>query len=207
MTPDRMGPSEASTSRLDERILTTLQDLRGRIAFNGLRRALGAHPESLSRALRRLEREGLVEHVDGGYRALDLDGSATGELSERLRPIASVDLPPGVVPDAVVGRLTGHWFGDLRWVGVVEHPNGRLLVWARRDGSSPVLAGIRRGVLRVYVPEGSVGRDDPSETEEAAYELLVHAVGALRPPAPDSVGSVTFLRPDVGVPFVRPLEN
>lgn len=194
MVPDRANPSLAPPSRLDERILTTLQDLHGHIAFNGLRRALGAHPESLSRALRRLEREGLVERVDGGYRALAIDAVPPTDLSETLRPIARVDLPPGALPETVLARLAGHWFGALRWVGVVERPSGRLLIWARRDGTSQVLVGIQRGVLRVYVPEGSGGNVDLSEAEDAAYELLVHAVDALRPPTGDRLGALTFLR-------------
>ncbi|HTT15647.1 MAG TPA: hypothetical protein VMG81_07750 [Thermoplasmata archaeon] len=183
----------AASPRLDDRVLATLQELHGRIAFSGLRRALQAHPESLARSLRRLEREGLVERVDGGYRALETDGGAADGLAARLHSIASVGLPPGADPGPVLARLTGHWFGGLRWVGVVERPEGRLLVWTRRDGSSPVLAGIRRGVLHVYLPEDSRRTDEPEESEDAAYELLVHAVGALRPPADGPLGPVVFL--------------
>jgi hypothetical protein len=177
-------------ARLDERVLTTLKGLPGRVAFSGLRRVLHAHPESLARALRRLEREGLVERVDGGYRALSGPGRPVRDLTRELRPIAEIDLPTSTPPEVLLGRLTGRWFGTLRWVGVVERPDGRLLAWAHRDGSERVLLGIDRGKLRVYVSE------DPataaSESDDAAYELLVHAVDALRP-SPVLSGSVTFL--------------
>ena len=176
---------------LDERILSTLHGLHGRIAFSGLRRVLHAHPESLSRSLRRLEREGLVERSEGGYRALGEVPRGTAPPSSDLRSIAQVDLPPGAPSDSVLGRLSGRWFGSLRWVGVVDGPSGRLLAWARRDGADYVLLGIERGVLRVYVREETSG-DDPNEAEDAAYELLVHAVDALRPSSPDPVGSVSF---------------
>jgi hypothetical protein len=185
---------ESSVERsggLDERILSTLHGLHGRIAFSGLRRVLHAHPESLSRSLRRLEREGLVERSDRGYRALGEVPRGTAPPSTDLRSIAQVDLPPGAPPDSVLGRLSGRWFGSLRWVGVVDGPSGRLLAWARRDGADYVLLGIERGVLRVYVREETSG-DDPNEAEDAAYELLVHAVDALRPTSPDPVGSVSF---------------
>ncbi len=165
--------------RLDERILRTLQGLHGSIAFNGLRRELGAHPESLSRALRRLEREGRIERADGGYRLLDSTGLVPRAEARQLRPIAQVGLPPGTASRAILARLTGHWFGTLRWVGVVDGPQGPLLAWARRDGTGHVLLGIERGVLRVFVPMEEGGAD-LGDAEEAAYDLLLHAVEAVR---------------------------
>jgi hypothetical protein len=185
-------PPSAPAGGLDERILSTLHGLHGRIAFSGLRRVLHAHPESLSRSLRRLEREGLVERSNGGYRAIGEVPRGTVAPTTDLRSIAQVELPPGAPPDSVLGRLSGRWFGSLRWVGVVDGPSGRLLAWARRDGADYVLLGIDRGVLRVYVREENSG-DDANEAEDAAYELLVHAVDALRPSGPDPVGSVSFL--------------
>jgi len=185
-------PHDGEGGRLDERILTTLQGLSGRLAFSGLRRVLGTHPESLSRALRRLEREGLVERVDGGYRALARPPAVDASSDRDLRSIAEIDLPPGTSPRTFLGRLAGRWFGTLRWVGLLERPEGELLAWARRDGGGLVLLGLQRGVLRVYVPTDRPD-DDPGEAEEAAYELLYHAVEALRPapsPASDAVLAV-----------------
>ena len=192
MSSDRPDPASGVPAGLDERILSALQTLHGRIAFNGLRRALGAHPESLARALRRLEREGLVERADGGYRALEAADARTGDSGAPLRSIARVGLPPGTPPDSVLGRLSGRWFGGLRWVGEVERPDGRLLAWSRRDGSTPVLVGIRHGTLHVYVSDD--GRDDPGESEDAAYELLVRAVGALRPSGAHDLATAFLLR-------------
>lgn len=190
---------------LDERVLSTLQGLPGRIAFSGLRRVLGVHPESLSRSLRRLEREGLVDHSPVGYRALGEAPKGGFLPASELRPIAQVEVPLGTPPDSVLGRLSGRWFGSLRWVGVVEGPSGQMLVWARRDGDGYVLLGIERNLLRVFV-RGAVSEDDPSEAEESAYELLVHAVGALRPSARGAVGTVTFYAADRPGPE-GPLEN
>jgi len=188
--PDR---SQFTSSRLDDRVLTALQGLPGRVAFSGLKRVLHAHPESLARALRRLEREGLVERVDGGYRALSTPSRTVANLTRELRTIAEVDLPPSIPPDVVLGRLTGRWFGSLRWVGVVDRDDDRLLAWAPRDGSEYVLLGLRQGRLRVYVPAGT--RGDSPDSDDAAYELLVHAVDALRP-ATSETTSVTFLAAD-----------
>jgi len=205
MSSPRDERSPDPTGGLDERILSTLQGLQGRIAFSGLRRVLHAHPESLSRSLRRLEREGLVERSERGYRALGEVPRGTVSASTDLRPIAQVDLPPGAPPESVLGRLSGRWFGSLRWVGVVDGPSGRLLAWARRDGVGYVLLGIHRGVLRVYVRGESSG-DDVTEAEDSAYELLVHAVDALRPSGHDPVGSVSFFAATTALAGPR-LEN
>jgi Bacterial regulatory proteins, gntR family len=169
-----------ASGSLDDRILTTLQGLHGRMAFNGLRRKLGAHPESLARALRRLEREGLVERAGGGYRSLSEETIAGTNEFRELRPIARIELPRDLDESLIFSRLAGRWFGSLRWVGVVEQPGRRLLSWARRDGFGQVLLGVHRGVLRVYVPEAAEN-DDPAEAEALAYELLVQAVGVVQP--------------------------
>ena len=191
MGADRADDRSAPAGRLDDRVLGTLQELRGRIAFNGLRRALHAHPESLSRALRRLEREGLVERSSSGYRSLAAATELVPPSAFSLRPIAHVRVPEGATAESVLGRLSGRWFGTLRWVGVIDRPSQRLLAWARRDGSGAVLLGIHGRNLRVYVPDAG-GSDDPTEAEDAAYELLGHAVEALRP-STESGGTV-YLR-------------
>jgi len=191
MTERDAPAADGSPVGLDERVLSTLQGLPGRIAFSGLRRVLGVHPESLSRSLRRLEREGLVEHSSIGYRALELPSSGASSPEADLRLVAQVEAPLGIPPETLLGRLSGRWFGSLRWVGAVDGPSGRLLVWARRDGVGYVLLGVERNRLRVFVRSAAV-EDDPTEAEESAYELLVHAVSALRASAHDGVGPVTF---------------
>jgi Bacterial regulatory proteins, gntR family len=189
------GPGIGHTSAsLDDRILSMLQGLHGRMAFSGLRRKLGAHPESLARALRRLQREGLVERDDGGYRSLS-DGASTGSLAaSELHTIARIELPRDLDEVTVFGRLAGRWFGSLRWVGVVEQPGRRLLAWARRDGYGQVLLGVHRGVLRVYVP-GTADTSDHAEAEALAYELLVQAVGVVQPTPPTGGTAYFFVGP------------
>ena len=76
--------------RVDEQVLEVLADSSGTLAFNGLRRALKVHPESLVRALRRLERDGVVH-----------------ALGERLLPSRSQPTCDGRAPegsDRGVGR-------------------------------------------------------------------------------------------------------
>jgi hypothetical protein len=179
---------------LDDRILSMLHDLHGQMAFNGLRRKLGAHPESLARALRRLEREGLVEHADGGYRSLSDGTTEPSEVPRELRSIARIELPREYDETSIFARLAGRWFGSLRWVGVVERSGRRLLAWARRDGYGQVLLGVHRGVLRVYVPDATEPEDE-AEAEALAYELLVQAVSVVQPDAPTGGTAYFFVGP------------
>ena len=177
----RPAPSDDTLDRgrLDDRVLVLLDAFGGRVAFSGLRRALRAHPESLSRSLRRLEREGLIDREDGGYRSLvPRPSSVPVPPSDRL-PVASVLLPPGTDAAEIVRRLTGRWFGALRWLGAFDRDGERMLAWARRDGSGSVWLGVRPTAMRVFARERG-GGDDPGESEDAAYELLYHAVEAIR---------------------------
>jgi DNA-binding Lrp family transcriptional regulator len=206
MSPPRGASHEPDAGPLDARVLTTLQGLSGRLAFSGLRRVLGTHPESLSRSLRRLEREGLVERVEGGYRALARPPEVDARSDRGLRSIAEIDLPPGTVPQTFLGKLAGRWFGTLRWVGLLERPEGELLAWARREGGGLVLLGLQRGVLRVYVPAARPD-DDPAEAEEAAYELLYHAVEALRPTVVPTEPATALVHAFMLGPLPSPREN
>jgi hypothetical protein len=192
------------TGRLDDRVIVALQELNGRIAFNGLRRALGAHPEALARALRRLEREGLVDRSVDGYRALTPEPPTDLALTADLKPVARIDLPLGVTDDTVLGRLSGRWFGSLRWVGVIEGHRGRLLAWARRDGSGYVLLGVRSRRLEVFVP-GEGGPGEAGEAEDAAYEVIAHALEALRPGAHGS--GLALFQADAPLPAIGLPEN
>ena len=206
MSPSREPTLPQEPGHLDDRVLSALQGLSGRLAFSGLRRVLGTHPESLARSLRRLEREGLVERVDGGYRALGPPSELGGRPAPEPRAIAAIDLPPGTTPAELLGRLVGHWFGSLRWVGLLDRPQGRLLAWARREGGRLVLLGVRGSTLSVYASPGRPD-DDAVEAEDAAYELLVHAVEALRPGAEGTPLSPPTLRAFAASPAAPALEN
>jgi hypothetical protein len=139
--------------RLDDRVLELLAGHRGEFAFSGLRRTLGAHPESLTRALRRLQRRGEIEHSPSGYRIRPeglLEATAERPLDRdvpAVRTVAEVRLFPPPEEPEVLGRLAGHWFGTLRWVGVYERPEGSQLVWSRADGPGRILLTYRRGQL------------------------------------------------------------
>jgi DNA-binding transcriptional ArsR family regulator len=177
---------------LDGRIVDQLERLRGRISFGGLRRALGAHPESLSRALRRLEREGVVDRTDDGYRLLTAGPPGPGDPWASDRVLAELKLPPGFDPTSAVGRLNGRWFGSLRWVGASQRGAEHRLVWSRRDGTGDLVLALRSGLIQILTTKGDERLDAP-EDEEAAYELMFHALDQLRVASDPRISHAVFL--------------
>ncbi len=193
--------------RLDDRVVEILTAHAGRIAFNGLRRTLRAHPESLARALRRLERSGLVSRREDGY-ALIADAALPSRARAAPfvdpRSVASVALPPGIQDAEVLGALAGRWFGSLRWVGIYERPDDPYLVWSVGESRGHVLLSVRRGTLRVLVDQPRESPEGP-RLEEAAHELLIQGLTRLRRSDRGSSPSTVLL---AGAPSVRlPLEN
>ena len=192
-TPDDATPPKGGS--LDLRVRSILGETPGSIAFNGLRRALGAHPESLSRALRRLEHDGVIERRSGGY-ALVGRMRLPDERSEipPARTVAEVTLDVGSDATSVLGSLAGRWFGELRWVGIFDRAKDPWLVWS--VGSlGKVMLSHRRGTLRVLIDSRAETPSAPV-LEAAARELLLHALEAARRsggarPAPPA-GALTF---------------
>src|SRR5579871_6046924 len=98
----------ARDPRLEDRVIELLGARPAALAFNGLRRSLHAHPESLARALKRLERYGLVERGEQGYR---LVSAAPPEAAPGTPatpppawvPVAEVELAPGLGGEALLG--------------------------------------------------------------------------------------------------------
>ena len=202
----RSDPAEETGAppqpRVEDRVVALLGERSGAFAFSGLRRTLRVHPESLSRALRRLERYGLVERAAGGYRLASAPAEENdpvappgGPIPPRGVPVAELSLAPGFDSAQLLGSLAGRWAGHLRWVGMYDQPGEPRLVWSRTDGPGHVLVGVTQGRLRIYaepVPPGPV----PSDLHAAAQELLSFALERLRfatRPGANLAGVTTFV--------------
>jgi hypothetical protein len=180
------GPSRTeggSDERLDDRIVRRMQAQAGHVSFNGLRRSLSAHPESLSRALRRLERFGVVLHDEGGYALAEGPGT---DFDAGVRPefhrIGEVELPEGVSDAWILGEFAGRWFRDLRWVGMIDGRDEPWLIWSVPGTDGHVFLTLRGRQLRV-------GTDQPPRSSErlesAARSLLgsgLERLGRRSPP-------------------------
>jgi hypothetical protein len=187
----RNWDDRAEEGPLDDRVVEFLMERPGRVAFNGLKRALDAHPESLVRSLRRLERHGVVRRESDGYQLIDRPELPSSPSRPRARPFASVDLAPGASRTELFGRLAGRWFGSLRWLGLYEPSDGPWLVWSVQGTPGQVRLGIRRGRLTVTTDPAGTPEGD-ARLEDAARSLLRHALDALGPSQPEDPGVLSF---------------
>jgi hypothetical protein len=179
---------------LDHRVIEILSGRPGHVAFGGLRRVLGAHPESLTRSLRRLERFGTVGHDADGYFLVESPSPLpTNAGLPRWEQLAKVRLPSTIGPEVVVGLLAGRWFGQFRWVGLQEGRHGPALAWSAPGLPGFLLVRWSAGALRV-VAELPKGRELSGELARAGDELLWHVLSRLRSaaPAPASTAPVAL---------------
>jgi len=96
--------------------------------FEGLKRRLQMHPETLSRILDRLEAEGVVKKSSEGY-------TITKEIAKQLKQHSATNdsarvallqtyLPSDMPVEGLISDLRGRWFGLLRWLGLAHNkPN------------------------------------------------------------------------------------
>lgn len=177
---------DAPGSEVDDRPLNALSDRDAEVVrvieeegfsvftFDGLRRITGAHPETLSRALDRLEDEGMIARSPEGY-------ITTGKAKEavQLRPAFTADkrvpilhtfLPYGSSLKIIVSALKGRWFDRMRWVGMAESEEGVVMKWVTDDGSALIDAKFSLGQLDI---EARTKRDsDLPGAVRAAHQLI-----------------------------------
>jgi DNA-binding transcriptional ArsR family regulator len=143
-------------------------------AFEGLKRRLGVHPETLSRTLYRLEDQGIVEKGVEGYKVtskakelLKMHPFNTGVPSMRLLQTL---LPPDVPIQNVVSNLKGKWFGVLRWLGYSKNDKSVTLKWITEDGGTIIAANFQPGQLNVDTK--MLLEQDLNGALQASYQLM-----------------------------------
>jgi DNA-binding Lrp family transcriptional regulator len=161
----------------DREVLEFLsQEPSTQVAFQGLRRRLGIHPEQLSRALHRLAEDELVERTELGYRvsrrALGILSPASLRTADPTVTILQTSLPGHVDLRGLVGALRGTWIGRLRWYGFAESDDGLRLGWALEDDSIGIEILVRPGQLTMSAKVDSSSRLD--EATRLGYELFHH---------------------------------
>jgi DNA-binding Lrp family transcriptional regulator len=185
-------PSVFDLREHDREVLEFLsQDPSSQVAFQGLRRRLGIHPEQLSRALHRLADDNLVEHTDLGYRvtprAMQVLSPETLRSEEPGITILQTYLPANLDLRGLVQALRGAWVGPLRWYGLSEFAEGMRLAWALEDDSIRLETFVRPGQLVVTAKVAA-----PDQLDEAArlgHQLFQHIVReASREPHPGISG-------------------
>jgi len=180
MVPGEANPSVREDVDLREHDRNVLEFLSqtptGQVAFQGLRRRLGMHPEQLSRALHRLAEDGLVERTEHGYRVTAkaltvLSPDALTHVPEGL-VVLETYLPADVDVQSLTNALHGRWFGPLRWFGLSEEGGDVRLWWSTEDSAIQLEVRLHQGQLRLLAHIASRNRLD--EAARHAYVLFEH---------------------------------
>lgn len=169
----------------DREVLEFLsKDPAAQIAFQGIRRRLGIHPEQLSRALHRLADDNLVQKTEVGYRvtpkALQFISPREWAHDVPGTTILQTYLPADVDLRALVAGLRGSWIGPLRWFGLSESDEGLRLTWALEDGAIRLETQVRAGQLAVVAHVSShADLDDATRLGHLLFRQIADAVSRL----------------------------
>jgi DNA-binding Lrp family transcriptional regulator len=143
--------------------------------FDGLKRRLGLHPETLSRILARLEQEGLLKKESNGYKVspkiTKLKLHETRNEDNHV-PLLQTYLPSNMQVQNLIANLNGKWFGLLRWFGLSETSRGVTLKWITEDGGIQINANIEDSTLSI---EAKFLRENNLNLAlNASYQLMSH---------------------------------
>jgi hypothetical protein len=144
--------------------------------FDGLKRRLGLHSETLSRILVRLEDEGLIKKTMEGYTVTSRIDKVLKLHSPRVESscvsLLRTYLPSDVSIQQLTSDLKGRWFGLLRWLGMSENGEGVALKWVTEDGDIQVDAKISENTLAIEAK--FLHRHNSDLALKAAYQLMTH---------------------------------
>jgi predicted transcriptional regulator len=188
--PANYGPSTLLTPQvdfdsafeefdLDERELEVLKLLsseqNAHFSFQGLRRRLGFHQETLTRTLKRLEEARVIERSPEGY---NLKGTGSNysfgvQTNQPIaKPLINAYLPSQVDVTVLFQKLRGRWFSNFRWLGYSHDGNQLSMSWISEDGRMQLQARIGGG--KITIGADSYTNQTESEQVAAAYQLFEH---------------------------------
>ena len=164
------------------------------ISFQGIKRKLGLHQETLSRALHRLQRDGFVERVDHqGYRISEKGRLAIfsygnhstlgvgGRVQQQQQypvSILTAKLPEDVSVQDLVSSLSYRWFGNLRWLGFGESNGAATMSWITNDSDLKLTVKIKDDSLTIE--SFTESPESFSQAVRSAYDLFEHVSRAFR---------------------------
>jgi len=177
LDPELQGSPDWSLSERDIEVLAFLSEEEfAFFTFEGLKRRLGLHPETLSRIIARLEAEGVIKKSDEGY-------TVTTDITKQLKHHSNITfstrvillqtyLPSDIPTQDLVSRLRGKWFGLLRWLGLAKNPEETTLKWVTENSEIQLDAEIAQNTLTI---EAKFLRGyNQNLALKAAYQLMTH---------------------------------
>jgi hypothetical protein len=152
---------------IDEEDLTSF-------TFEGLKRRLKIHPETLSRILYRLADQEILKKSKYGYTLTSkakklLKSNIYHSTNPSLRLLQTF-LPPEVPSKKIIPNLRGKWFGVLRWLGYSITNEGITLKWITEDGRYIISAVFSQGKL--YIEAKMVSENDLNAALNASHQLM-----------------------------------
>ena len=167
------GISELRERDVDVIQVIHIEDLTY-FTFEGLKRRLKIHPETLSRILARLTEEEILEKTDNGYsltpKGKQLMNQQNHGSAPTRTPVLQSFVPPDLSADKVVSDLKGRWFGSLRWLGYSVSQGTVELKWITTNGEIIVSAVFADGVLQIY--SKAISETDFSSRLNVSYQLM-----------------------------------
>ncbi len=167
------GISELRERDVDVIQVIHIEDLTY-FTFEGLKRRLKIHPETLSRILTRLTEEEILEKTDNGYsltpKGKQLMNQQNRGSTPTRTPVLQSFVPPDLSADKVVSDLKGRWFGSLRWLGYSLSQGTVELKWITTNGEIIVSAVFADGVLQIY--SKALSETDFSSRLSVSYQLM-----------------------------------
>jgi DNA-binding Lrp family transcriptional regulator len=173
-----LDESWTNLSELEERDIDVIQVIHIEaltyFTFEGLKRRLKIHPETLSRILTRLTEDEILEKTDNGYSLTTKGKQLLKQQTQRANPtrvpVLQSFIPPELSVDKIASDLKGKWFGSLRWLGYSVSEETVELKWITTNGEVVVSAVLTDGMLQIYSKE--VTENDFSTTLSVAYQLM-----------------------------------
>jgi DNA-binding Lrp family transcriptional regulator len=144
--------------------------------FEGLKRRLKIHPETLSRILYRLADQDILKKGNNGYTLTSnakklLKSNSFDSTNHSLRLLQTF-IPLEVSIKKVISDLKGKWFGVLRWLGYSIANEGVTLKWITEDGGTIISAIFSQGKL--YIDAKMVSENDINSALNASHQLMAH---------------------------------
>ena len=198
------GPASYSLSERDTDVLSLIdeEDLTV-FTFDGLKRRLNLHPETLSRILSRLEQEGMVKKTPEGYKVTPKITKLKLQPTHNEAPSAQLlqtFLPSDLRTQQLILELKGKWFGLLRWLGMSENSEGVTLKWITEDGGIQIAASISGITLNIEAK--FLSSNNLNLALKAAYQLMTH-IGRLYTSTP-LARHVAYYGSSRSYPFLAP---